>query len=375
MRLAIVTHNVILEDGQGRVQYELVRHALRAGVEVRLVADRVDPGLLAEGAAWLPVRPRWRRPTMAKVWEFARAADRVLATEAGEVDVIHACGYVLTVPHHVNAAHFVHGAWKTSPHLRHAPRRGMRDAYQALYTRANAVWERRAFDRCKIVVAVSERVRQDLVDCGVPEGRIRVIPNGVDLDRFDPARPFRPRAQLGLPADIFLALFVGDIRSPIKNLDTLLRASRSVPGMHVAVAGDACGSPYPDLAQSLGVAERVHFLGFRPDVPELMHAADVFVLVSRYESSSLVLLEAMASGLPVVTARTVGAAERVSAGCGIVLEDPEREDELAAALQALRDDAARRASMGQAARQAVAQWSWGRMAAAYLRLYEEAACA
>src|SRR5690606_25250574 len=110
----------------------------------------------------------------------------------------------------------------------------------------------------------------------------------------------------GLPDAVPLALFVGDIQSSIKNLDAGLAALVQVPGLHLAVAGRIGTSPYPAMAEGLGVQDRVHFLDFRSDIADLMRAADFFVLVSRRDSCPLVLIEAVSSGLPVVTARTVG---------------------------------------------------------------------
>ncbi len=158
-----------------------------------------------------------------------------------------------------------------------------------------------------------------------------------------------------------------------KNLDTVLRAMRDVPALHLAVCGAVQGSPYPALAAKLGVSDRVHFLGFRRDMPDLMRAADMFVFPSRYEACSLVVLEALASGLPVLTAVTAGGAEVLTPTCGHVLSDPDDAKALAQTLGAWVDDPQRRQQMGQAARQVAEQHSWARMGDAYLRLYAESA--
>ena len=108
-----------------------------------------------------------------------------------------------------------------------------------------------------------------------------------------------------------------------KNLDTVLQALVGASGVHLAVVGAREGSPYPALAERLGVADRVHFLGFRRDMAQIMQAVDIFVFPSRYEPFGIVVLEAMASGVPVILAATVGAAEVVTPDCGVVLPDPE----------------------------------------------------
>src|SRR5262249_4723856 len=129
-----------------------------------------------------------------------------------------------------------------------------------------------------------------------------------------------------------LALFVGDIRSPRKNLDSVLHALARVPDLTLIVVGKLERSPFPHLAQKLNIPDRVIFLGYRPDVSRLMRAADFFLSPSRYEPFGLVVLEALASGLPVITASTVGAAALVTPNCGRVIPDPHDIDSLAVAL-------------------------------------------
>lgn len=370
MRIAIVTHNVARGDGQGRVCLELVRHALAAGHAVVVLADRVDAEVTDLGAAWVPVHPRPARPALLKGVSFSRRADRVLAELQPAPDVVIAHGAVLArARHDVNVAHFVHGAWARSPVHTARLRGGLYGAYQRLYTALNARWERDAFARAGVVVAVSERVRGELASIGVAPDRVRVIPNGVDPDEFRPGT--ESRTKLGLPEGVPLALFVGDIRTPLKNVGGVLEAVARVPGLHVAVAGGVEGSPAPAHAARLGLADRVHFLGYRRDVPALLRAADLLVHPSRYETFSLVVLEAMASGLPVVTAATVGAAPLVAEAGGVVLGSPDDGDALVDALGCLANEPARRHQLGIRARAVAEAHSWAAMAASYLKLVAE----
>jgi glycosyltransferase involved in cell wall biosynthesis len=368
MNVAMVTHNVVKGDGQGRVNYELARHLLARDAEVDLIADRVADDLLAAGASWQPVHPGFDQFILLKVWRFQRMADRLLRERAGRYDVVLACGVTCSRPHAVNAVHFVHGPWLRSPLHSSKVATGVRAAYQWLFTALNARWERQVFARAGTVVAVSQMVRRELLDVGVPPEKIKTIVNGVDLSEFKPGPA--DRCALGLPEGVVLGLFAGDIRSSIKNLDTVLRALPDAPGVHLAVAGTLEGSPYPAMARRLGVAGRVHFLGFRDDVAALMRAADLFVLPSRRDSCPLVLLEALASGLPVVTARTVGTAGLVEPESGFVLDRPDDTEALAEALRALVADAERRRAMGRAARAVAERHSWKKMAEQYLTLFE-----
>jgi glycosyltransferase involved in cell wall biosynthesis len=247
-------------------------------------------------------------------------------------------------------------------------RRDLYGVYQWVYTILNSYWEKIAFKQSKFVVAVSERVKQELTSIGVCAEQIRVILNGVDLDEFLPA--FRDRSQIGLPEGFTLAMFAGDIRTPRKNLDTVLYSLVKVPSLHLVVVGNTERSPYPQLAEKLGLGDRVHFLGYRRDISELMKAVDLFVFPSRYEACTLVLLEAMASGLPVITAVATGGAEIVTDECGIVLSDTEDVAALADAMTVLSNDRALRDKMGKAARVIAEQHSWSSKAKAYVDLFE-----
>jgi glycosyltransferase involved in cell wall biosynthesis len=370
MKIALVTHNVVRGDGQGRVNYELVHHLLLRGHDVDLIADRVAPDLVEAGATWHPLHPGFEEINLLKVWRFKHQANALLKKIGDQFDAVLACGVTLSCPHTVNVAHFVHGTWLHSPYHSFRVRRlGVRSLYHRTFTAANARWERDTFAQAQSVVAVSEMVKQELIDIGVSSERITVIVNGVDCDEFAPGPV--SRTDLGLPEGPVLGLFAGDITSPIKNLDTLLRAMVDVPALHLAVAGTLDQSPYPALARELGIDDRVHFLGFRRDIADLMRGVDFFALPSRRDSCPLVLLEALASGLPVVTACTVGNANLVEDDAGFIIPSPDDVDALTEALGRLASDPALRARMSRAARQVAEANSWSEMGDAYIRLFEE----
>lgn len=370
MQLAIVTHNVIKTDGQGRANYEIARHALKNGVGVRLIADQIEPDLLELGAEWIPVHPKAQRINLFKVWEFAARANRVIASLGNKVDVVHGYGFCLDRRHQVNTSQFVHSAWRRSPVHTSRQNHNLYGMYHWLYSALNAQWERRAYANAEVVVAASNTVRKELAEIGVPESRLRVILNGADLDLFYPGQ--EDRTALGLPENVPLALFTGDIKTPRKNLDTVLKALVKVPYAHLAVLGRTEGSPFPAMAEQLGIADRVHFMGFRRDVPAIMRASDLFVFPSRYEACALVLCEAIASGLPVVTAHSTGGAEVVTDECGIRLDDPNDVGAVAGAMDTLLKDPERREVMSKAARrEAEEKHSWQQVAEDYLSLYRE----
>jgi glycosyltransferase involved in cell wall biosynthesis len=374
MKLAIVTHNVIKGDGQGRVNYEITRHALQKGHDVTLIANRVDVELTELGAVWKPIHPKFlNQIDLCLCFEFARRADQMLSAmpEIEKADVIHAYGHTLTVPHHVNTSQFVHDAWLRSPVHSSKLSHSANGFYQWAFSALNARWEKVAYKQAKRVVAASHTVSKELQNIGVGQDRLSVILNGVDTSEFYPDQN-RDRGALGLPPDpIPLAIFAGDIRSARKNLDSVLKALVTVPELHLAVIGSLRGSPYPAQAQSLGVSDRVHFLDYRRDVANIMRAGDFFVFPSRYEPFGNVILEAMASGLPVITSANVGAAYVVTPESGIVLPHSDDVPGLAQAMTELVSDKHRREVMSKMACQEALKYTWDKIADQYLALYHE----
>ncbi|WP_027211262.1 glycosyltransferase family 4 protein [Burkholderia sp. WSM2232] len=373
MRVAIVTHVVRHNDGQGRVNHEIARAALDEGIGVTLIASHVAPDLLVHpNVRWVPMKiGRWWPTNLLRQQVFALKSALWLRAHRREYDVLHVNGFITWMPADVNTSHFVHSGWLGSKYYPFGLTKGVWSAYQSIYTRCNALFERWAYRRSKVITAVSQKVADEIRAIGLTaENRVDVIYNGVDTRGF--AAATGDRAKFGLPQDAFLLLFVGDLRTPRKNLGTVLAALRHLPEhVHIAVAGFLPGSPYPDEAKALGIAERVHFLGLVKEMPVLMHSVDAFVFPSRYEAMSLSLLEAMAAGLPVVTARTAGGAEIITPDCGIVLDDPDDPQALAAAVARLAADDAACRKMGAAASELATGFGWARMAAQYIALYRQ----
>jgi glycosyltransferase involved in cell wall biosynthesis len=375
MHISLISHNIKGGDGQGRVNAEITKRCIRKGHEVTLVADDVDPELLEMGARWIPVHPALQRPILLKVIDFAWRANRVIDQIRNQVDVICANGVVCSRPHDINVAHFVHTAWQASDLHDARTQSGLRGWYQRVFTAFNGLMERRVFAKSKILIAVSERIAAELNDLstGVP---VTTIPNGVDTWEFRPTvstpeeltRRDEYRELQGLPLQTPVALFAGDLSSSRKNLDTVLKALQINHDWHLVVAGDLNRSSYPNMVRDMGLTDRIDFIGFCQDMPRLMRACDLFVFPSAYEPFALVVLEAMASGLPVVTASTVGAAPLVSNQAGHVLRDPFDAENLARSLSTYSDPDRRRRA-GKAARTIAENNNWSKMADSYISTF------
>ena len=366
MKVALVTHNIIFGDGQGHVNLALANHLVRRGIDLTLIANNVDDDLASTVHEVIPIETSTLGEAIDlwKVWRFKLAADEILHRHA--FDAVIACGVVCSVPHTLNAVHFAHGGWRRSPFHAWKVNKSLNGAYQWLFSALNDHWERQVLSKAESIVAVSQMVKDELIGSGIAAGKINVVVNGVDLDTFHPGPA--DRQALKLPEGVPLGLFVGDIKSPIKNPDGCLRALAAVPGVHLAFAGRPEGSPLPKLAEELDIADRVHFLGFRRDIADLMRAVDFFLLPSRRDSCPLVLLEALASGLPAIVSKQVGTYTLVGETAGVVVDSPDDHVALAEAIGLMRDNPERRDEMSTAARAIAEQHSWERMAERYLEI-------
>lgn len=237
---------------------------------------------------------------------------------------------------------------------------------------------RRCMPWTDVVVTVCDRARQDIVARRMlPPDKLVVVPNGIHIERFAPATQQARRAltdQLELPPGTRLIGSVGRLNWA-KDLVTLLRAYAKVAARFddsvLLLIGDGGErQKLMDAAGEIGVAERVRFLGDRGDVAQLLQGLDLYAMSSISEGYSIALLEACASGLPIVTTDVGGNAEIVRDhvnGCIVPARDP---DAMAAAMIELLADPARAQAMGRDGRDwVVEQGTVSRMAGRYDALY------
>jgi UDP-glucose:(heptosyl)LPS alpha-1,3-glucosyltransferase len=197
----------------------------------------------------------------------------------------------------------------------------------------------------KLIVAISEMVKRDIIDhYRIPEGHIVVIYNGVNCEHFHPRnRRYREeiRGRYGLKTEDFLLLFVSH-NFRLKGLRYLIQAlplvKKENAKVKLLVVGRDKSGPFRRLAKSLGCGEDVLFAGGVMDLERYYPSADLLIHPTFYDACSLVVLEALASGLPVITTRYNGAGGIISdAKEGFVLEDPREVEILAEKIVYLSD--------------------------------------
>jgi glycosyltransferase involved in cell wall biosynthesis len=238
---------------------------------------------------------------------------------------------------------------------------------------------RLAFRRGVLPVAIASEVADSIHRVyGIDSPPL--IPNGIQLETFRKPSIDREgwRNQEGFAPTDVLFVCVAWLR-PQKNPALLLEAFRrgpaSDPRAHLLIAGtgdEQSGSLKSELERQIGawgLRERVHLLGLRSDVPDLLNAADVFVLSSDYEGNPLAVMEAMAAGKPMICTAVGGVPELVEDGCGLLVP-PRDAQALSEAMSHMLENPSARMSMGEkSARRAVERFDLRAMTQAYEDLY------
>lgn len=247
----------------------------------------------------------------------------------------------------------------------------------SLVEKVYLVCERLAAKLSTVQVMVSERLRKTCVEHGLaPDGKVRVISGGFDARQFAklPTRS-QARTALGLPVE---GVVIGTVScmKPGKRVGDFVEVCKQmrseIPNMMAVVAGD--GELRQEIQRQIdlgGLEESIRLLGWRRDVPAIMAALDVFVLMSAHEGLGLVVLEAMAAGVPVVATRVDGCIEIIEeTRAGVLIERGDIEGGSAAVVRLL-NDRGRLEQMGRRACKGVARWNFDSMCERYKEAYWE----
>lgn len=370
MNIAMIRQRYNPYGGGERFVSRAVRALGREGIEVTVFARDWNDGALEGGTTELVRCDPFYAGRTWRDWGFGRAVCAALAARKFDLVQSHeriACCDVF------RAGDGVHAQWLAN-RARALGLPGRIGLALNPYHRYLLAAERRLFAsvRLKAVICNSCMVRDEIRrHFGVAEDKLHIVYNGVDLELFHPrikSARAAVRSRLGMAPDAMAYLFVGS-GFERKGLAQLLRAMPRIGGAHLIVVGeDKRQGRMQQLCAQLGVLPRVHFAGAQDDVKPWYGAADCLVLPTLYDPFPNAALEAMASGLPVITTTQCGAADFIENGvCGVVY-DAGDEAGLPAALDKIASvDAAQ--AMGAAARIAVSGLSIEATAAQLAALY------
>ncbi|HMH48640.1 MAG TPA: glycosyltransferase family 4 protein [Candidatus Acidoferrum sp.] len=358
MKIALIARPLAFHGGVERATAGLVEALVARGHDVHLLS----PGATIAPAGVTLHRLRLPRlPATARVLALAALAGRAVA--AGRWDVVQS--HERTLRQHVyRAGEGCHRAYLAS---------GASSRPRMIYDRVVQALEARVFAATPRLVAIARQGQREIERLfGIGEPRVRVIYNGVDLERFHPDRAAAQRApargEAGIDGDEPVLLFAGSGYER-KGLATAIEALPRLDHARLIVVGRGDETRYRRLATALGVSDRVAWLGLRRDLERWYGAADLLVLPTRYEPFGNVHLEALASGLAVVTTTAAGGAEVVEEGKNGAVIAPGDARALANAVSTLLGE--NRGALAEAARRAAEPYTHQKQAEAFERLYRE----
>jgi glycosyltransferase involved in cell wall biosynthesis len=362
-RLQVAIHDLNQQGGQDRSTLEILIR-LRKKIPLTIHAFSVsEPALLSSSRL---VRPNIRRPVLLKAIYFYL---RLFLRGGG---LWHATG-VSHLRSRVVHLQFIHKAWRAKRTQRENSG-FLRGLYQEFFELFNIALENLCFREGKTYIAISDSVARDLREQFGIEKNIHVVRHGVDPNLFRPLSgnekansPVRTR--LGIGPGEKMALFVGSYER--KGLETLVRALALLSpeirkDFKLVAVGDGNQAYYSQLAESLGVQKHLLLVSKEKNIVPYFQAADLFVFPTLYEPFGLVILEAMACGLPAIVSRAAGGAELIREGeSGLLIENPRDEKEVARKISSTLQSPGKLSEMAKSARSVAEARSWDRVAEEY----------
>jgi len=331
----------------------LARELSKRGHEVHVFAMKVEK--TPEKEYQVHSIPVWRFPQSLKLLSFLFGSNR--AVRPYPFDIIHGVGWTLAMnifnPHGgVEQAYLKQDFLSISGRFYYVYKFLKRYLSLQHYLKIWIQKEQYSSRRVKKIIAISQMVKKDIIQYhGVPDEKIAVVFNCVDLDRFHPRNREIHREQkrksLGIDQGTLVLIFVGNnyrlkgLEPLLQSLDLLRRWFPNQP-LRLLVAGRGQKGRYLRTARRLGVSDLTLFLGPVKEMEKYYAASDIYVHPTFYDSCSLTVLEALASGLPVVTTRFNGAADAIlSDRGGKVIEDPADVENLARSIAHFFDEGRR----------------------------------
>jgi glycosyltransferase involved in cell wall biosynthesis len=280
----------------------------------------------------------------------------------------------------------VHSTWKGEAQaIRSEPysRLNANEKFMVSFNWFLRIFEEKMLERANKIIAVSHFTKRELLEYyKVPERKIRVIHNGVDVNKFKPAQDKRKvKEELGFNPDDLTILSVGRLYAR-KGLFTLIESMPAVvnrfKNAKFIISGKGQSDEMRKLiahAEKIGVKDNLIFTGYYPDkkLPKLYQAADVFAFSTFYEHHPFAVLEALSTGLPVVTTSVGGIPETIESGKNGFLVEPFNPKQFADRILYLLEHPAEASEMGLLARQTILErFDWRIVVKEVLKVYDEA---
>ena len=227
------------------------------------------------------------------------------------------------------------------------------------------------------VIAISNFIKKHLINYHqIPEDRITVIYHGVNLDEFNPQRKEESgssiRKKYSLSPDDTVLLFVGN-EFKRKGLKFVFEAMKILnnSNLKLLVAGNGEIKAFKALANELGILNNIIFTGYCSDISMLFAASDIFVFPSTFDAFGLVVLEAMASGIPAIVSGSTGASEIIDSGSDGFVVDYNDSKMLSDIIKKLIENREFMTIIGKSARKKAEKYSWDLVAKKTLEVFED----
>ena len=373
LKIAVVYPNYGLTGGAENFVFELTeRLAENDNFEIHVFANKWRKGKSPVIFHKIPIIkfPRWAKPV-----SFAWFTQK--AIKSGNFHIVHSHERIYKydfLSHHG----IPHKTWIKE----------IRKKRPSLFDRAVISIEKAGITnlKCPQILPVSNLCREHLVkEFNLSDSRVTIVHPGITVKKFTEVNHNECRKEIRnfhkIADDDIVILFAG-LNFDVKGLDRLLEsiadfteAGKKYPLLKLLIIGKGNEKKYSNMAENLKIRDRVIFAGIKHNVEKYYHAADLFSILSYRESFGIVILEAMACGLPVIISETVGAKDVVKQDItGYIIKNTNLKKEMSNALFALMNKE-KREEMGENAKSIIANYDWDivakRVAAIYMQRYKD----
>ena len=372
MKIAIIRQKFVLYGGAEQFVQGYVHQLAEAGHDIHIFATQWSPS--NHPNIHLHHVPSYKLNSFIRTLSFARFAAKAVSKEPFDIIQSHEKTWKQDV---YRVGDGCHKEWLEQRKRLLPALKGFFLTFNPFHRLILSI-EKNLFEsgQCKKFIAISEMVKKDILKhYNCPQEKISVVYNGVDLKRFHPdnTNKFRDsiRKQLNIPDNRFLILFVGS-GFERKGLKGLLKATQYLQSedWNLLIMGKGRWNKFLKFAPE-NLRDKIIYKEPVPEIEKYYSAADIFILPSIYEPFGNANLEALASGLPVITTRHCGASDIIQhEQNGLIVENPESSKEVAEKINTLFDPALRK-FIGKNARALAEQYSVDKNTQAMLRLYQE----